>query len=62
LQHLAVDSSDCLQDPSLQLWYITWHRGHVHVPLLHVIYRVWQELDYRIAICRLTKDGHTEHL
>jgi hypothetical protein len=27
-----------------------------------VIYRVWQELDYRIAICRLTNGGHIEHL
>jgi hypothetical protein len=23
---------------------------------------VWQELDYRIDICRLTKVGHIEHL
>jgi hypothetical protein len=24
--------------------------------------RVWQELDYRIDVCRLTKVGHIEHL
>ena len=24
--------------------------------------RVWQELDYRIDICRFTKGGHIEHL
>jgi hypothetical protein len=29
LQHLAVDSSDCLHDPLSQLWWITWFRGHV---------------------------------
>ena len=23
---------------------------------------VWQELDYRIDICRITKGGHIEHL
>jgi hypothetical protein len=23
---------------------------------------VWQELDYRIDTCRVTKDGHFEHL
>jgi len=23
---------------------------------------VWQELDYRIDICHVTKVGHTEHL
>jgi hypothetical protein len=27
-----------------------------------MIYRVWQELDYRIDICCVTKDGHIEHL
>jgi hypothetical protein len=42
LQHLAVNSSDCLHDPSLQ--------------------RVWQELDYKIDICRITKGGRIEHL
>jgi hypothetical protein len=26
--------------------------------LLHV----WQELDYRIDICRITKGGHIKHL
>jgi hypothetical protein len=26
------------------------------------IARVWQELDYRIDICRVTKGGHIEHL
>jgi len=24
--------------------------------------RVWQELGYRIDICRVTKGGHIEHL
>ena len=28
---------------------------------LHVA-RVWQELDYKIDIFRVTKDGHIEHL
>jgi hypothetical protein len=32
LQHLAVDSSNCLHDPLSQLWYITSHRGHVLAP------------------------------
>jgi hypothetical protein len=31
-------------------------------PLCHVIYRVWQELDYRIDICRVTKGGHIKYL
>jgi hypothetical protein len=27
-----------------------------------MLQRVWQELDYKIDICRVTKGGHTEHL
>jgi hypothetical protein len=27
-----------------------------------MLQRVWQELDYRIDICRITKGGHVEHL
>jgi len=39
---------------------ITWNLSS-KVPATHVA-RVWQELDYRIDICRLTKGGHIEHL
>jgi hypothetical protein len=28
----------------------------------HMLQRVWQELDYGIDICRVTKFGHIEHL
>jgi hypothetical protein len=24
--------------------------------------RVWQELEYRIGVCRVTRDAHIEHL
>jgi hypothetical protein len=27
-----------------------------------MLQRVWQEFDYRIDICRVTKDGHIEPL
>jgi hypothetical protein len=27
-----------------------------------MLQHVWQELDYRIDICRVTKGGHIEHL
>jgi hypothetical protein len=27
-----------------------------------ILQRVWQELGYRIDICRVTKVGHIEHL
>jgi hypothetical protein len=29
---------------------------------VHMLERVWQELDYRIDVCRVTKGGHIEHL
>jgi hypothetical protein len=29
---------------------------------VHMLERVWQELDYRIDVCRVTKVGHIEHL
>ena len=28
----------------------------------NMLKHVWQELDYRIAICRVTKGAHIEHL
>jgi hypothetical protein len=27
-----------------------------------ILQHVWQEPDYRIATCRVTKGGHIEHL
>jgi len=27
-----------------------------------VLHRVWTEMDYRFDVCRVTKDGHTQHL
>jgi hypothetical protein len=24
--------------------------------------RMWDEMDYRIGVCRITKGGHIEHL
>jgi len=24
--------------------------------------RVWKEMDYRVDVCRITKDAHIEHL
>jgi hypothetical protein len=30
--------------------------------VLQILQRVWQELYYRIDICRVTKGGHIEHL
>jgi hypothetical protein len=27
-----------------------------------MLQRMWQELDYRIDVCRITKGGYIEHL
>jgi len=32
---------------------------HIDAPMLK---RVWQELEYRIEVCRVTRDAHIEHL
>jgi len=31
------------------------------IKFLPHVQRVWQELDYRIDICPITKGGHIEH-
>jgi hypothetical protein len=32
---------------------------YIHTPMLT---RVWQELEYRIDVCRVTRGAHIEHL
>jgi len=29
---------------------------------LYMLQTVWNELDYRVGVCRITKDAHIEHL
>ena len=29
---------------------------------VNMLTRVWQELEYRIDVCRVTRDAHIEHL
>ena len=28
----------------------------------HMLTRVWQELEYRVDVCRVTRGAHIEHL
>jgi len=35
--------------------------GHAEGEHANNVQRVWQELDYRIDICHVTKSGHIEH-
>jgi hypothetical protein len=37
----------------------SWRKSLLSTAMLQ---RVWQELDYRIDICRVTKGGHIEQL
>jgi hypothetical protein len=61
LQHLTVNSSDCLHDVVNHIYHscdeVSWRQS-----LLSTARTVWQELDYRIDTCCITKDGHIEHL
>jgi hypothetical protein len=31
-------------------------------PRVKMLMRVWQELEYRIDVCRITRGAHVEHL
>jgi hypothetical protein len=65
LQHLAIDSSDCTYVPPTPRDLPQLRRRIVEevAPIdRQTLQRVWQELYYRIGICRVTKDGHIEHL
>jgi len=63
-------------DNSIRRWYAQFQEtGCVCIPELKVRIRtaietitadmlqtVWNELDYRVDVCRITKDAHIEHL
>jgi hypothetical protein len=40
------------------------HRNRITAAVARVdtLTRVWNEMDYRIDVCRITKGGHIEHL
>ena len=31
-------------------------------PRFNILTRVWQELEYRIDLCRVTRGAHIEHI
>jgi len=55
-------------DNSIRRWYSQFQEtGCVGIPELKVRIRtaietVWNELDYRVDVCRITKSAHIEHL
>jgi hypothetical protein len=44
---MHIDILHCCNDPCLKAPMLT---------------RVWQELEYRIDVCRVTRGAHIEHL
>jgi hypothetical protein len=52
-QHGCVDILHCYNDPCLKAV------KNIDAPMLT---RVWQELKYRIDVCRVTRGAHIEHL
>ena len=41
-----------------------WQGTHIQVvhTRVNMLTRVWQELKYRIDVCRVTRNAHIEHL
>jgi len=41
---------------------LRWRRTAIETITVDMIQTVWNELDYRVDVCRITKGTHTEHL
>jgi hypothetical protein len=52
-QHGYIDILSCCNDPGLKAV------KNIDAPLLT---RVWQELEYHIDVCRVTRGAHIEHI
>ena len=39
-----------------------WVTRHTSIQYSSSLTRVWQELEYRIDVCRVTRRAHIEHL
>ena len=37
-------------------------RTAIETIIADMLQTVWKELEYRVDVCRITKDAHTEHL
>ena len=37
-------------------------KARIIAAVKNMLTRVWQELEYRIDVCRVTRDAHIEHL
>jgi hypothetical protein len=41
---------------------VTWHTAIQYSTRINMLTRVWQELEYRINVCRVTRGAHIEQL
>jgi len=41
---------------------LRWRRTAIETITTDVLQTVWNELDYRVDVCRITKGAHIEHL
>ena len=41
---------------------IKWRRAAIETITADMLQTVWNELDYRVAVCRITNGAHIEHL
>jgi hypothetical protein len=60
----AKYAKDRPTDKTIRAWYkqfteIIAALKNIDIPMLT---RVWQELEYRIDVCRVTRGAHTEQL
>jgi hypothetical protein len=42
--------------------YLRWRRTAIETNTADMLQTVWNELDYRVDVCRITKGAHIEHL
>ena len=41
---------------------LRWRRTAIENTTADMLQTVWNELDYRVDVCRITKGAHIEHL
>jgi len=59
----AKYAKDPPTDKTIRAWYKQFtETGCLYKQKAAMLTRVWQELEYRIAVCRVTGGAHTEHL
>jgi len=60
---LAKYTKDLPTDKTIRVWYKEFtETGCLCKQNAPMLKRVWQELEYRIDVCRVTSGAHIEHL